>query len=397
MAGLGNTFVGVQGLSHTTYGVYGQSDSAAGVRGEIPPTSSANAIAIFGVNNSSFAGGGPGGGGFGLYGVSAKGHGLVGAAATAGAAAVVGATSGVAGAYAAAFYGPVLVGGNFTVIGGAKSAAVPHPDGTLRRLYCLESPESWFEDFGRANLECGAADVGLDPSFAALVDTSDYHVFLTAHGADLLLHVADRTERGFTVLADAEFARMKGRRAGDLSGSFSWRIVARRKTSPANGCPWSRFHRNHSYRRSTIRRRRKNQRGRVEAKGEGPLALRPSFFSGFCATVAADVDLAGDDSPLGNDQAGGSDIADDGAGRVQVDPLRGRDVSGHLTADHNGTGGEVRLDRRASADNQSVIADRDLALHFAVDPEILCARYLAFDDDSLPDPCGRAPLVGRRP
>jgi len=232
VAGLGNTFVGVQGLSHTTYGVYGQSDSAAGVRGEIPPTSSANAIAIFGVNNSSFARGGPGGGGFGLYGVSAKGHGLVGAAATAGAAAVVGATNGVAGAYAAAFYGPVLVGGNFTVIGGAKSAAVPHPDGTLRRLYCLESPESWFEDFGRANLECGAADVGLDPSFAALVDTSDYHVFLTAHGADLLLHVADRTERGFTVLADAEFARMKGRRAEDLSGSFSWRVVARRKDIP---------------------------------------------------------------------------------------------------------------------------------------------------------------------
>jgi len=34
------------------------------------------------------------------------------------------------------------------VIGGPKSAAVPHPDGTLRRLYCVESPESWFEDFG---------------------------------------------------------------------------------------------------------------------------------------------------------------------------------------------------------------------------------------------------------
>jgi hypothetical protein len=88
---------------------------------------------------------------------------LVGATAAAGAAAVVGATNGVAGAYAAAFYGPVIVGGNFTVVGGAKSAAVPHPDGSHRRLYCVESPESWFEDFGEAALVCGEASVGRSP------------------------------------------------------------------------------------------------------------------------------------------------------------------------------------------------------------------------------------------
>ena len=103
------------------------------MRGELLGSATANGIAVYGLNNSSFAGPVPGGGGFGVYGLSAKGHGLVGATATAGAAAVVGATNGVAGAWAAAFYGPVVVGGDFIVVGGAKSAAVPFPDGTNRQ------------------------------------------------------------------------------------------------------------------------------------------------------------------------------------------------------------------------------------------------------------------------
>jgi hypothetical protein len=112
-------------------GVRGESGSGIGVSGTIPAASSENAIAVYGLNYSTFAGPNPGAGGFAVYGLSARGHGLVGATAAAGAAAVVGATNGVPGAYAVAFYGPVLVGGDFTVYG-AKSAAVPHPDGTRR-------------------------------------------------------------------------------------------------------------------------------------------------------------------------------------------------------------------------------------------------------------------------
>ena len=53
--------------------------------------------------------------------------------------------------FAARFDGPVLVNGNFTAIGGSKSAAVPHPDGTHRRLYCVESPESCSRTSGARN------------------------------------------------------------------------------------------------------------------------------------------------------------------------------------------------------------------------------------------------------
>src|SRR3984893_3161591 len=162
----------------------GQSISGNAIRGEIPAGTSANTIAIYGLNNSSYTGPSPGAGGFAIYGLCANGHGLVGATSAAGGAAVVGATNGVAGAYAGAFYGPVAVSGAFTVFGGPKSAAVPHPDGSHRRLYCIESPESWFDDVCEGQLACGQAEVSLDPDFAAVADLTHYHVFLTAYDRD---------------------------------------------------------------------------------------------------------------------------------------------------------------------------------------------------------------------
>lgn len=215
------TAAGVRGNSNSPNGVGVHGMNAAGgtaVLAEIPAASSVNAIAMYALNYSTYTGGGPGAGGFAIYGLSARGHGLVGATAAAGAAAVVGATNGVAGAYAAAFYGPVIVSGNFTVVGGAKSAAVPHPDGSHRRMYCLESPESWFEDFGRGTLACGEALVLLDPDFVAVVNAADYHVFLTAYDSDAYLNVLDRSATGFRVRASE-----------GVEGVFSWRVVAKRK------------------------------------------------------------------------------------------------------------------------------------------------------------------------
>ncbi len=94
------------------------------------------------------------------------------------------------------FKGSVLVEGDFTVVGGNKSAAVPHPDGTHRRLYCMESPESWFEDCGEGCLVDGKAEVRLDPAFAALVELDGYHVFLTPYGESAGMFVAERYATG---------------------------------------------------------------------------------------------------------------------------------------------------------------------------------------------------------
>ena len=116
------------------------------------------------------------------------------------------------------------------MVGGAKSAAVPRPDGTYRRLYCLESPQSWFEDFGTGRLECGRAQVAIDADFAAVVElAAGYHVFLTEYNSDAVLRVRQRTPQGFQVEADATLATLMGRKSTELNDTFSWRIVARRK------------------------------------------------------------------------------------------------------------------------------------------------------------------------
>jgi hypothetical protein len=74
----------------TGTGVHGQSTSGNAVLGQISASSSASTIAIYAQNYSTYAGPGPAAGGFAIYGLCAKGHGLVGATATAGGAAVVG-------------------------------------------------------------------------------------------------------------------------------------------------------------------------------------------------------------------------------------------------------------------------------------------------------------------
>ncbi len=63
---------------------------------------------------------------------------------------------------------------------------VHFPDGTRRRLYCMESPDTWFEDFGEAGLANGRAEVPLPTDFAAIVDTAGYHMFVTPHDAGSL-------------------------------------------------------------------------------------------------------------------------------------------------------------------------------------------------------------------
>lgn len=126
------------------------------------------------------------------------------------------------------FRGNVFVSGN-AIVQGNKSAAVPHPDGSHRALYAVESPDSWFEDFGRAELTEGQARVELDPDFAAVARTEDdYHVFLTAEGDSNGLFVTNRSASSFEV---------REQQQGTRSLTFSYRIVARRKGVQAERLP----------------------------------------------------------------------------------------------------------------------------------------------------------------
>jgi hypothetical protein len=101
---------------------------------------------------------------------------------------------------------------------GSKSAVVETASFGKRRLYAVESPQNWFEDFGRAELNEGTANVHIDDVFAETVNTSaGYHVFVTPTG-DCSLYVKEKNDRSFTVTS----------RDGKPDCEFDYRIVAKR-------------------------------------------------------------------------------------------------------------------------------------------------------------------------
>jgi len=194
------------GAGYYTGGVLGISDGAAeGVRGE------GMNYGVHGVSD--------------FIGVAGRNEGqnqdgaAVYALSTGAAAALVGHSIGTG--LAGDFFGPVFIRGAFTQIGGPKSAAVPHPNGSYKRLYCMESPESWFEDFGVSELAHGSAIVKIDSDFSELViDNGNYHVFVTAEGDCEGLYVTNKKKHSF------EIRESKG---GKSSIKLSYRIVAKRK------------------------------------------------------------------------------------------------------------------------------------------------------------------------
>lgn len=193
-------FLGVIGTATTSI----TSKLVAGVHGE-----SANR-AGFGVNGQSgsffgvrgLAGNlklGPSPVGAGVLGVGTMGsQGVVGMAAPP--------------AFAGLFFGDIATTG-------VKSAAVPFPDGSRRLLYAVESPESWFEDFGAGRLVRGRATVKVDPGFRAVVRGA-YQVFLSPEGDCQGLYVARKSGGGFEV---------RESQGGRSNIRFGYRVVARRK------------------------------------------------------------------------------------------------------------------------------------------------------------------------
>lgn len=115
---------------------------------------------------------------------------------------------------------PLHVIGDF-IATGTKSALVATASYGKRQLYAVESPENWFEDFGRAEIIQGRAVVKLDPIFAETVSTqTDYHIFLTPRGDCKGLYIANQTARSFEV---------KELQSGKSNLAFDYRIVAKRK------------------------------------------------------------------------------------------------------------------------------------------------------------------------
>jgi hypothetical protein len=193
--------IGVQGTSiggSSCYGVAGTANVDTGSIGVLGSSTTGNAIVGY---CSAAAGAGVVGSNF------AAGYGIV---------------SHSASGFAVYASGNVWITGNLSVQG-QKMAVVPDAAGSLRKVYCVESPESWFEDFGSARLSDGSTTVELEPGFAQLVRTDDYHVFLTATGSSKGLYVSGKSAAGFSVQEDG---------GGASSVAFDYRVVARRRDVP---------------------------------------------------------------------------------------------------------------------------------------------------------------------
>lgn len=104
---------------------------------------------------------------------------------------------------------------------GAKNAAVKVDDGEYRLLYCQESPEVWFEDFGGGALQNGVTTIQIDPLFSQTVNTQiEYRVYLTPEGDCKGLYIVNKMPNSF------EVRELQG---GTSNIPFSYRIVAKRK------------------------------------------------------------------------------------------------------------------------------------------------------------------------
>jgi hypothetical protein len=131
-------------------------------------------------------------------------------------------TGQVGGGAACAASGGLRVVGEIVKTEGEFTEALPHPDGSQRLLYAPLSPESWYEDYGRARLVEGSAEVELDADFVAVlrIEDGEYHVFLTPEGDTHGLYVDSRSARSFIV---------REQQAGTSSTTFSYRVVAKNK------------------------------------------------------------------------------------------------------------------------------------------------------------------------
>jgi hypothetical protein len=225
-AGSDSTY-GVKGMATVHPGVYGQNASTryAAVEGRNTTTSVGSAaVAGFGDTVNVAA--------FGVYGL-ARYHGVYGRSryynGVRGEAidhdAVSGYYSGTNTSYAGVWGGRGLWGYGVYYSGGlsgsgTKNCVMRSSRGPVA-LYCQESPENWFEDFGSGTLAGGRAHVDLDALFLETVTVDSRHqmkVFVQQTSGEPVNLVVHKGSAGFDVVGPA---------GSDVS--FDYRVVAKRK------------------------------------------------------------------------------------------------------------------------------------------------------------------------
>jgi len=102
---------------------------------------------------------------------------------------------------------------------GTVSTIVQDPAGQWRTMFCAESPEYYFTDYGQGKLMNGRAHINLDPVLGQNIIISEEHplrVFVQLEGECKGVYVTNKTSSGFDVV------ELNG---GSSNTSFQWNIV----------------------------------------------------------------------------------------------------------------------------------------------------------------------------
>jgi len=214
--------VGGQSTGSSGTGVYGYASGGTAAAGLFGYAAGSSGIGVYGYTAAANAGLGTGGY---FYNASNTTSG--------GSKAVYGSSPGsVTGFVLTAIYGytgfadalnyDALYGRGRLVCTGTKSAEVPTSKGRTL-LYCVESPEVWFEDFGNGQLQNGYALINLDPIFLETVTINNEHPM------QVFVQLEDECLGGVYVTKKTTGFEVHQQGGTNSNAKFSYRIVAKRK------------------------------------------------------------------------------------------------------------------------------------------------------------------------
>jgi hypothetical protein len=119
-------------------------------------------------------------------------------------------------------YSYIAYAGSAIVSNVPKSTEIKDASGTERMLFCNESPEVMFEDYGQGQLVNGNAHIDLDPLLAKNVIISEKHplrVYIQLEGDCNGVFVTNKSVSGFDV---------KELMHGTSNATFQWHIICNR-------------------------------------------------------------------------------------------------------------------------------------------------------------------------
>jgi len=130
-------------------------------------------------------------------------------------------------------YSALAYAGYGILSNGTKSTMVKDAQGQERVLFCNESPEVLFEDYGEGQLVKGKAHINLDPLLAKNVTINDKHplrVFIQLEGDCNGVFVTNKSANGFDVVE---------LKSGTSYTNFSWHIVCNRASESGENCNYA--------------------------------------------------------------------------------------------------------------------------------------------------------------